>query len=388
MKRYLSLIAASLMLVASIPNQTRAADNTWNNGSTDFLWNGTSLNWSSPTTWVDGDNAIFNATGAGTISLGAAITVHNQTFNSAGYTIAGVGNALTLASATPTITVNASATSDASISGTDGLTVEGTSGLTLLGDTSSSTPGNTYTGGTYVKSGTLILKVGTLGTSPTALPSTSYAVDSIEGIDAGAIVREGNVNNGLDTATSNQKVPNGQIPTSGVGSGLADPHRLNLTGGTYDTFANDNTQQQPQPSGFGTIINTSPNARGILKFVSYGTTTTFSGQIMDGGATIARTNNGPGYQMNVDSQGGTAGTIILSGSNSFTGFIRIGNNGTIQLSGAGTLGYPTVSSPLRQVIQNNGVMDLNGTSQKPVIITRAIPALRESPTLPSARCQF
>ncbi len=364
MKRYTSFLAASLMLAALAPLPTRAADNTWNNGSTDFLWNSTSLNWASPTTWVDGDNAIFNATGAGTISLSAAITVHNQTFNSAGYTIAGVGNALTLASTTPTITVNASATNDASISGTDGLTVAGTSVLTLLGDSSSSTPGNTYTGGTFVKSGTLILKVGTLGTSPTALPSTAYAVDSIEGIDVGAIVREGNVNDGLDTATSNQKVPNGQTPTAGTGSGLADPHRLNLTGGTYDTFGNDNTQQQPQPSGFGTIINTSPNARGILKFVSYGVTTTFSGQIMDGGATIARTNNGPGYQMNVDSQGGTAGTIILSGSNSFTGFIRIGNNGTIQLSGAGTLGYPTISSPLRQMIQNNGVLDLNGTSQR------------------------
>jgi autotransporter-associated beta strand protein len=340
----ITLVAAGLILAAFSPLRTQAAENTWLNTDGDFNWN--SWNWAEPLAWIDGDDAVFGTNGIGAINISAPVTARNLTFNSAGYSI--TNTALTLIGTTPTITANADVTIATSLLGTNGLTVQGSSNVTLLG-------ANSYTGGTFVKNGTLILRSTNANAS-----GTPYAVDSIEAIDPGAVVQFGTVNDGLDTSTSNVRPPNGQITTAGSVS----PHRLNLTGGTYDTNGDDNQDQVPQPSGDGTIINTSPYARGILKFVSYGQTTTFSGQIKDGGATIPRANNGPGHQMNVDSQGGTAGTLILAGSNSFSGFIRIGNNGTIQLSGAGTLGYPTVSSPLRQVIQNNGVMDLNGTSQK------------------------
>ena len=134
MKRYTSLVAAGLMLAAFAPLQTRAADNTWNNGSTDFLWNTTSLNWASPTTWVGNDNAIFGATGAGTVSLSVPITAHSLTFNAGGYVIQGAGNTLTLSGTTPTIpsiTANASVTNATTLEGTDGLTIQGTGTLLL-----------------------------------------------------------------------------------------------------------------------------------------------------------------------------------------------------------------------------------------------------------------
>ena len=351
MKRYPSLIAASLMLAALAPLQSRAADNTWNNGSTDFLWNGTSLNWAAPPTWVDGDNAIFGATGAGTVTLGTAITVQNQTFNSAGYTMAGAGNTLTLAGTTPTITANASVAIAAYLDGTNGLTVQGTSVLSLLGDPAAAV-GNIYTGGTFVKGGTLVLQTSNL------VSGTSYAVDSIEAIDAGATVKFFNDTDGVN----NIRVPNGQIPIGGV----VTTHNLNLTGGTFDVAGDDNQNQVPMPSGTGTILNSSPLARGVLKFTGYGDTRTFSGQIMDGGPVTNSIIAGKlAHRTDVDFQNGS-GTIILAGSNSFTGFIRIGpGTATVQLSGAGTLGYPSSENcPPRQVLQNNGVMDLNGTSQK------------------------
>lgn len=374
MKRYTPLLATAWLLVASAPPQIYAADNTWNNGSGNSFWDAASANWSLPTIWADNNNAFFsilgaNPSGLGTsVTLNSPVTANNITINGTNYVMVGNGLNLTMGGTNPVITSMGSSNAFAvSLTGVSGLTFQGPGTNVLMGDLSlAPNPGNTYLGGTYVKSGTLILKVGAMGTGPTGLSSSSYAVDSIEGIDAGAIVREGNFDDGLDTTTSDQKVPNGQIPVSGTGSGLVVPHRLNLTGGTYDTYGNDNNQQQPQPSGWGTIINTTPYARGILKYTGFGQTNEFSGQIMDGGPLIARANNGPGYQMNVDSQAGSSSSVmIFSGSNSFSGFIRIGNGATIQLKGAGTLGYPSpILCPSRQVIQNNGTMDLNGTSQK------------------------
>ncbi len=336
---------------------TVPAPNTWNNASNDSLWNTTSANWTSPTTWANGSDAVFGAAGAGTVSLGAPIVAELITFNAPGYTLdAGTGgNTLTLGGATPTITANANVTNATSLLGNAGLTVQGTSELWLLGETVIP-DGNHYTGGTYVKSGTLVLRAQSAVAS-----GLSYGVDRVEAVDPGAILKFGTLNDGQDQSTSISKTANGQITTQGSVS----PHRLNLTGGTFDLNGDDNQNQVPQPSGTGTIINTSPYARGVLKFTSYGGTTTFSGSIKDGGTTIARANNGPGFQMNIDSQSGTAGTLILAGSNSFSGFVRIGNGGTIRLSGAGTLGYPApINCAARQIIQNNGVIDLNGTSQK------------------------
>ena len=307
------------------------------------------MNWAAPTTWVDGDNAIFNATGAGTVSLGAPITAQNLTFNAGGYVINGVGNALTLAGTTPTITANASVPLAAYIEGTNGLTVQGTSALSLLGDPVAAV-GNIYTGGTYVKSGTLLLQVSNL------INGTSYAIDSITALDAGATVKYFNATDG----TNNIRVPEGQIPVSDIAN-----RTLILTGGTLDLNGDDNQNRVPLPSGTGTILNSSPYSRAVLKMTGDGVTHTFSGNIMDGGPVTNSPVAGKlSHRMEVDFAAGS-GTLILAGSNSFTGFIRLGGGQTIQMSGTGTLGYPSSEfCPGRQVLQNGGTLDLNGTSQK------------------------
>jgi autotransporter-associated beta strand protein len=349
--------SAQTAAIAGAGTLTVLPPNIWNNLSGNFQWDRTSANWTTPTTWLAGSDAVFGATGVGAVTLGTYVSAHDITFTAPGYSLTGNGYSLTLMDSNATITANQSVSIAASIQGTNGLIVQGTGTNTLLGEGT----GNQYTGGTYVKSGTLILQCA----NPNAAGS-AYAVDSIEAIDPGAVVRFGTTNDGLDTATSNVRPPNGQISFQGS---FVPVHRLNLTGGTYDTNGDDNQDQVPQPSGFGTIINTSPYARGICKFVSQnGATTTFAGHLMDGGfPTIPRANNGPGYQLNLDSQGvfNSAGTLVLSGSNSFSGFVRIGNNGTIRFSGAGTMGNPppTYCQP-RHVIQNNGTFDFNGTSQK------------------------
>jgi hypothetical protein len=82
-----SLLAALLLMAG---NSVQAATQTWTNGSNDFLWNTTSpLDWSgSP--WTTGNDAVFGATGVGTITVDAGgITARTLTFNNAGYTIGG-----------------------------------------------------------------------------------------------------------------------------------------------------------------------------------------------------------------------------------------------------------------------------------------------------------
>src|SRR3546814_17469812 len=90
-------------------------------------WNNTAL-----------DNAIFGGT-AGSVTLDAPITVHNLTFNTAGYTLD--GSTLTLAGVDPTIAANSGTpTINSVIAGTAGLTKTGHGILHLTG-------ANTFRGG-------------------------------------------------------------------------------------------------------------------------------------------------------------------------------------------------------------------------------------------------
>ncbi len=324
--------------------------NTWKNSSLDFLWNGTSVNWSSPTVWIDSDDALFGEAGVGTVLLGGAVSVHNLTFGAEGYSIQGGGNALTLAGPTPTITVNANGSIGTSLVGVDGLTVRGNATLTLAGDALSGTA-NSYGGGTFVRSGTLVLRAVGVNASGSA-----YAVDNIEAVDAGATVQIGTINDG----TANTRPADGQLLRTGSSG------RLNLTGGTFDNNGDDNGLQYPPPEGTGTIVNSSPYKRAVLKLQrADGGTFLFNGQIKDGGVNVS-TSQGVAHQQNIDMNGGNF-TLILGGSNSFSGFIRLnsGSGNTIILTNNGTLGYPTsINCPARQILMNSGKIDLNGTSQK------------------------
>ena len=78
-----------------------------------------------------------------------------------------------------------------------------------------------------------------------------------------------------------------------------------------------------------------------------GTTQTISGVISDGAT--------PGFLGMLG-----PGTLVLSGANTYSGGTTI-SAGTLQLSGAGTLGAPSGTLGV-----SGGVLDLGGTTQRPV----------------------
>jgi autotransporter-associated beta strand protein len=167
-KRNLSLhtTAAILALTQSIHA------NTW--VGTTNVWDGSAANWSSPTTWTSGDDAVFGAPGAGGLTLAlTTVTAHNLTFNTTGYILG--GSTLTLNGSTPTISTATGVTA------TIGSQILGSAGLTKAGDgTLTLTAVNFYTGTTTINAGTLsTTNFATLGTGGISIgASGTYAINT------------------------------------------------------------------------------------------------------------------------------------------------------------------------------------------------------------------
>ena len=88
-----SLPALAVALVSLLPASALAGDKTWDNGSSNFIWDTSSVNWTG-STWVNanGDGAIFNGAGFGAISLPGAIDVNSLNITTNGYTFNGAGS--------------------------------------------------------------------------------------------------------------------------------------------------------------------------------------------------------------------------------------------------------------------------------------------------------
>jgi len=351
MRRSNSLLITALILMAVSPMRTRAAANTWNNGSGNSQWDANSANWTGPAVWNNGDDAIFDATGAGVINLSSPIVVANNiTFRADGYTLLGDGAVGALLATTNVTVTNCTATLAVSLTndGVSGMTFQGNGTNLLQGD---GTYGNRYTGGTYVRSGTLVLQ--SFAASYSGLP-TGYAVDSIETLDTGATVQFG--------TQIHQAAPSGQFPYNQG----AFPCRLNLTGGTFDLNGDNGNNRTPVPSGTGKIVNSSTYQSGSLVISSYADVTNeFDGAIIDGGdASAAYTNLNNGnfpYRVNVDMHYiGNNTVLILGGSNSYSGSTRIGA-GTVQLKNGGTLGNPGYVPGVTGPSRIYGNLDLGGS---------------------------
>src|SRR5438045_2105061 len=84
--------AAAILAVASFVGSSRAADVNWDNGSGNFIWDTSSLNWTGAA-WNNsaGDGAIFGATGVGAISVPGPINVNSLNFTVDGYSLNGTG---------------------------------------------------------------------------------------------------------------------------------------------------------------------------------------------------------------------------------------------------------------------------------------------------------
>ncbi len=149
--RITSLLAVTGFFAMSVG--AHAASNTWV-GDTNVWDTGSATNWTSPTTWTSGDDAVFGAPGGGGLSLAlTTVSAHNIDFNTTGYSL--TGSSLTLTGTTPTITTapDVSASISSVILGSAGLRKAGTGTLNLTGE-------NTYTGGTTINGGTLALSGG------------------------------------------------------------------------------------------------------------------------------------------------------------------------------------------------------------------------------------
>ena len=96
--RALALLGLVCVALTATTPPAAADINTWTNAANNLNWNTTSVDWNSPTIWNNAnvDDAIFGATGAGTITVGAPITLHGIYFTADGYALNG-GSALTLA---------------------------------------------------------------------------------------------------------------------------------------------------------------------------------------------------------------------------------------------------------------------------------------------------
>ncbi|NII73992.1 fibronectin-binding autotransporter adhesin [Dyella sp. SG562] len=156
----LSIVAALLALHAP----AHAVDRYWDVNGTSLgyggtgTWNTTNAFWSPNNDGVSGPysawnnaalyDAYFGGT-AGTVTLGGAMTVHNLTFQTTGYSL--TGGSLTLGGTNPTITVTTGSTTIASpITSTSGLITGGAGTLTLNGS-------NTFGGGITINGGALVL---------------------------------------------------------------------------------------------------------------------------------------------------------------------------------------------------------------------------------------
>ena len=311
-------------------------------------WNTTNSTWSPNTDGVSGpygpwinatlDNAIFGGT-AGTVTLGTPITVHNITFNTANYTL--TGNTLTLAGATPTITVTSgTSTINSIIAGTAGLTKAGTGALTLSAN-------NTFTGGVTVNAGTLTLS-GTNGFTGNVNVNAGLLTLSGTNSFTGTI----NVNAGELAAATNASLGNsanvvnladGAILRS---TGLLTGRVVNLTSGLASVYSGAGAAHF---TGIGGINPVSCGSCGVVIELS-DMTNDFTGQAR------LTSNNSTGVSFrsvrNVGQSSalGAGGTIVLEGASAASYFNYTGSgdssNRDWQMTTGG--GSPTV------VLRNSG----------------------------------
>ena len=287
----------------------------WNNGAGTGNWNTNDANWNNGSaTWdnLRSENAIFAATGIGTVNLTQPITAGSLYFQNPGYTIAGSSLILTGASA---ITNDADATISAPITSVS-LNKWGGSKLTLSGV-------NTYAGATTIGAG--ILEYG----SPAAVGSTSLIT-----VQNGAEVYFDSACAGATVSTS--------IALNGIGIGWGALHTF-VPGGQI-TFTGPmtllgNSQICGQAAASSTVtFNTPIGGSGDLTFIAMG-------------------DDGPDQV-----------TFVLGAANTYNGNTYLTNYGAtavVQLTNGGSLPATTTlfMSAGGMSSADSSVFDLNGNNQ-------------------------
>jgi len=305
---------------------------------------GTATNWSNNIMAnSSGNTADFNTLNIvadTTVDLEAPQTISNLVFgdadtsSAAGWTLASQGtpaNTLTLASPTPTITVNAlggtkTATISAPIAGSAGLTKAGPGTLTLTGT-------NTYSGTTTIAAGSLRIgdggTTGTLGSGPVTIASgaslTIHRSDDISP-SAGQIISGAGtlIKDGSGTLTlSGNSIHTGGTTING-GSLRADSNQAFGSSESTVTLNNGslnlNGNSQTLAAVTGSASSSIQGGTGLISMLTLGsgnTSSTFAGTLA-GNLGLVKIGTG---------------TLTLSGTVNLNGIITV-QEGTLDLSAA------------------------------------------------------
>ena len=369
--------AAALLAAMLAATSAHAASQTWTNSASDLQWNTSSLDWSGAA-WTNNNDAVFGATGVGSIAVASDVIVNDIAFNTAGYTL--TGNLMLANDQASTFTATQSATIGAVIAdntaGASSLTKAGANTLTLSG-------ANTYTGGTTLGAGTLVIgNNSAFGTGALALNggtlknattsnwvlannisvgggttidgagknlnlngniSGSGALSVTSSVNTAATLTLGGDNSGYtgSLTTSNNLQGNALSFTSAsAGSASAawvfndnrvDRVRITIAGGGTINFGS--------MAGAGNIQNDALATTSTISVGALNTSTTFSGTMKNNSTGIlALTKVGTGMLTLSGASTYTGGTTISAGKLNVTG--SISGAGAVAVSGgtAATLG--------------------------------------------------
>lgn len=143
--RILLVVCAARMALAPLSAQSLSWDTVTGDGATvtggGGTWDNSTLNWNNgggTIAWNSSSPsvAVFGGATAGTVTLGSNVTASGITLSTAGYTIAGGGNTLTLNNGTnpAVISKNANGIISADLVSTGAVTINGNSNLSLSGN--------------------------------------------------------------------------------------------------------------------------------------------------------------------------------------------------------------------------------------------------------------
>jgi autotransporter-associated beta strand protein len=349
-KRSLALAAAcaAALLASTASVQVRAADVSWDNGAANMQWDTSSLNWTGAA-WNNaaGDGAIFNATGAGAISVPGPINVNSMNFTVDGYSLNGPGpfNFVNGTSTQTSGVVNVAASSFATINPTINSTVGfqkiGPGTLTLNGSAGSiagsvgldgrrTLEAEVFVGGSFGNLNGGFLKLG----SANALPSTARVSIGTGYLDIGnnnVTLGELMYTNQVDPANWNTTLnANNGVIGSGTLRVLGDINVMGQSGGNSSNAIAANVDlgggtqvvrisQQGQSSAAGALIFTGTVSNGsLLKTVG----TSFNG-VMAGGDGMSLFGNNTYTGSTIIN----AGQCVIAGTNATT---LVQSSGTAQ----------------------------------------------------------
>jgi autotransporter-associated beta strand protein len=280
---------ASLVLAFSLGPATFAVDGNWT-GAALGTWDGTDVNWSgvAGTPWdsLNGETnrAVFATAGATPVVGG---TVYSNGL-SISQTATISGGSISLVGAAPVVDTAANATISSVLTGVgSALTKTGAGTLTLSG-------ANDYTGGTTISAG--VLSVSNLTNT-----GASHLGDGTFTLDGGTLRYTG--------------------PAMGTNPGWTRAYTLGANGGTFDLSSATGTLWI---GGAVSYSGSGPRTLTVL--------TSDIPSVNPDGRLGSSLGDGAGGATSLVKNG--AGTLILSGANTYTGQLQI-NQGTVQYGNAG-----------------------------------------------------